>query len=184
MVLFVLLCLFIGCDKVLVHEGEPVIQRVAFSADCSEGEIEGPFMGYDGNYVTIFFSTSNVNQEFELEYLIDSPVVPPSEIPGATRDPIFTVAQVEPGTAVGIVRAIFILHTYCYSEGPYEISVAIKDANGDTGYFNTHFDVMLSATATGVICRCVSQCGKCSELRFTRAIRCTCGCPLFGEKCT
>ena len=183
MILFIPLCVFIGCNDMLVHEGEPVIDRVAFSASCSEGEIEGPYMGYDGNYVIIYFSTSNVNQEFEIEYLIDSPVVPPSEIPHATVEPVFTVVQHEPGKSIGIVRATFIIHTYCYSDGPYEISIAITDANDDTGYFNTQFEVMFSLIRGVSDCLCVSQCGACKKIRFTKATRCNCGCPLYAEKC-
>lgn len=185
MVLLVLIALT-GCEAITGNKGGPPDPFFfGMLAECG-GEptgIQGPYIGTD-TYMYVDFYTGNVNDDFDISILIDSPSVPPAARPSPIVETVtFTTANTKPHSASGTKRASFYMFSPCYSEGPYTITFIITDPHGDSGYYSIGFDVWESFMFANDACKCVSQCGECKMLRYTLEDRCSCGCQLYSEKC-
>ncbi len=184
MVLFILMT-FMGCESITGNKGGPPNPYMfGMKAYCggAETNVDGPFIGSKA-YFYFDFYTGNVNEDFEMSVLIDSPSVPPALRPDPPTSVLFTTNSKDTFSGKGSKRAAFWVSASCYSAGPYTVTVIITDPHGDSGYSTADFVVGESTMFGGDPCKCTTQCGECTESHYLLRDRCICGCPLYDEKC-
>lgn len=184
MVLSILVVLT-GCGSITGNQGGPPDPfDFGMIAECNGTQVQlmGAYIGTD-TYMYVDFYTGNTSDDFEMSVLIDTPSVPPEYRPPPIKSVKFTVNKKETYSAKGIMRAAVYMYSPCYSEGPYEVTFIITDPHGDSGFFQMGFDIEESPTCGSDPCKCVSQCGECTNSRYDVKDRCLCGCQFYYEKC-
>ncbi|MCD6217998.1 hypothetical protein J7L05_09090 [bacterium] len=185
MVLLVLIALT-GCEAITGNKGGPPNPYYFEMKGSCGGDVvtlDGPLIGTK-TFMYIDFETGNVNDEFDISILIDSPSVPAADRPIPLIDTVvFRTISTKPHSANGVKRAEFYLYAPCFSDGPYSITFVITDPHGDSGTFFAGFTIGESCMFASDPCKCVTQCGECTLLRYKLSDRCYCNCPLWNEKC-
>ena len=174
-----------GCDAALNKSWGPIIEADPSFAVLCGGEWNPAGGVWTGVLaaLTIEFNTGQVNQTFEVALEISSPTIERSATPEVIRYSVQNL-RTDPGKSSGTKSVSFLLEPKCNGQGGYIFDVMITDSSGRSATYQGTFVQVNTYIFGDDPCTCKTQCGWCKESLSDHFIRCNCGCPFVGEKCT